>query len=233
MMRRDWTGYECVFFDFDGVIIDSVDAKIAAFGDLYDEFGPDVRRAVEAYQRAVPGETRFKKIPKFHRELLGVDLSENEVVSWSARLSEIVLDQVVACPLLPDVAHVLGLLKRCRIPAHIVSGTPHDELQIITHRKGLTAFFETARGSPQGKAQIVEEICETSNLRAQDCLFVGDAMTDYDCAIATGTDFLGMMTKGAHPFPDGTDVVAQLGDTLANRCEQVGQKSANRRRLAS
>ena len=103
--------YDAVFFDFDGVIADSVDAKIIAFGELYREFGAEVRAAVMAYQRAVPGETRFDKIPKFHRELLGIELTPDEITHWCDRLSDIVLDEVVASPLLPDVPEILTRLR--------------------------------------------------------------------------------------------------------------------------
>src|SRR3569623_3572376 len=103
--------YDAVFFDFDGVIADSVDAKIIAFGELYREFGTEVRAAVMAYQRAVPGETRFDKIPKFHRELLGIELTPDELTHWCDRQSDIVLDEVVASPLLPDVTAIHTRLR--------------------------------------------------------------------------------------------------------------------------
>jgi len=203
--------YECVFFDFDGVIADSVDAKIMAFGELYREFGPEVRAAVMAYQRAVPGETRFDKIPKFHRELLGITLSPAEITHWCDRLSDIVLDEVVASPLLPDVPEILTGLRDQGVPAHIVSGTPHDELQVIVDRKGLRAFFASARGAPQKKHVIVEDILAAEGLARDRCLFVGDAMTDHDCARVCGLDFLGRIDRGRNPFPDGTLVVERLG----------------------
>ena len=206
--------YECVFFDFDGVIADSVDAKIMAFGELYREFGPEVRAAVMAYQRAVPGETRFDKIPKFHRELLGITLSPAEITHWCDRLSDIVLDEVVASPLLPDVPEILTLLRDQGVPAHIVSGTPHDELQVIVDRKGLRAFFASARGAPQKKHVIVEDILAAEGLARDRCLFVGDAMTDHDCARACGLDFLGRIDRGRNPFPDGTLVVERLGEVF-------------------
>ena len=203
--------YECVFFDFDGVIADSVDAKIMAFGELYREFGPEVRTAVMAYQRAVPGETRFDKIPKFHRDLLGIELPPDEITHWCDRLSDIVLDEVVASPLLPDVPEILTLLRHQGVPAHIVSGTPHDELQVIVDRKGLRPFFASARGAPQKKHVIVEDILATTGLARERCLFVGDAMTDYDCAQACRLDFLGRTEPGQNPFPAGTRVVERLG----------------------
>lgn len=204
--------YDCIFFDFDGVIADSVDAKITAFGALYDAFGPDVRQAVEDYQRAVPGETRYDKIPRFHRDLLGITLTDEEVLQWCDKLSSIVLDEVVDSPLLPDVATILAMLIRQNVQAHIVSGTPHDELQIIVERKGLSSFFRTARGAPEKKHVIVRDIMKMEGLVADQCLFVGDAMTDYNCAIACDLDFLGRADKVADPFPQGTTVVSRLGE---------------------
>ncbi len=216
--------YDGIFFDFDGVIADSVDAKIMAFGELYREFGPEIRAAVMAYQRAVPGETRFDKIPKFHRELLGIELSADEIAQWCDRLSDIVLDEVVASPLLPDVPEVLALLQARGVPAHIVSGTPHDELHVIVDRMNLRHFFASARGAPQKKAVIVEEILAVEGWDRARCLFVGDAMTDYDCAVTCGLDFLGCATDGRGPFPHGTTVVSRLGEAFLPR--QAGQRAA-------
>lgn len=206
--------YDGIFFDFDGVIADSVDAKIMAFGELYRAFGPEVRTAVMAYQRAVPGETRFDKIPRFHRDLLGIELSPQEITHWCDRLSDIVLDEVVASPLLPDVPEILTLLRDQGVPAHIVSGTPHDELQVIIDRKGLRPFFASARGAPQKKHVIVEDILATTGMARERCLFVGDAMTDYDCAQACRLHFLGRVERGQNPFPAGTHVVSRLGDAF-------------------
>lgn len=219
--------YACVFFDFDGVIVDSVEAKITAFGELYADFGPDVRRAVEDYQRVVPGETRFEKIPRFHRELLGEELSEAEIQIWCDRLSDIVLDEVVACPLLPDVADALGLLARAGVAAHVVSGTPEAELGVIAHRKGLAPFFESLRGAPEKKANIVRGIMAAGALRQDQCLFIGDAMTDFDAAIDCGIDFLGRADDGVGPFPAGTQVVTRLGEALL--LERPSSTKAERR----
>jgi phosphoglycolate phosphatase-like HAD superfamily hydrolase len=206
--------YDCIFFDFDGVIVDSVEAKIAAFGALYEPFGADVRAAVEAYQRAVPGETRYEKIPRFHRELLGIELSPAEVEQWCARLSTLVLDEVVASPLLPDVTAVLATLRRHGVATHIVSGTPHDELQVIVDRKDLRPWFTSVQGAPRRKAPIVRGLMTSGGLASHRCLFVGDAMTDYDCAQQCRIDFVGRIEGGKDPFPPGTHVVERLGDAL-------------------
>lgn len=222
MTRSPLPQFDCVFFDFDGVIVDSVDAKIAAFGELYAEFGPDVRAAVEAYQRDVPGETRYAKIPRFHRELLGIELSQGEIEEWAERLRGIVMERVIACPLLPGVAETLALLARRGAPAHVVSGTPEDELGLIARAKGLAPFFRTLRGSPRSKPAIVREILAAEGHAPERCLFVGDAMSDYDCARECSLAFLGRAEGMAHPFPDGTDVVGDLREFFAAEVRRKG-----------
>ncbi len=229
--------YSCVFFDFDGVIADSVDAKISAFGQLYAAFGDDVRQAVEDYQRAVPGETRFEKIPRFHTELLDVDLSPAEVQQWSDRLSDIVMEEVIKSAIMPAVHDVLAMLVRQKIPAHVVSGTPQDELEIIVQRKGLAPFFQTLRGSPEGKSSIVRSILARDGHAASRCLLIGDAMSDYNCAETCGLDFLGRADPARHPFPAGTMVVEQLGAYFfaedAPKPPKTLSENANLRRKAS
>jgi len=201
---------DCVFFDFDGVIVDSVEAKIEAFGELYAEFGPGVRSIVEGYQRAVPGETRYAKIPRFHRELLGIELSEPEIREWAGRLRDIVVDRVIACPLLPGVDETLSLLARRGIPAHVVSGTPEDELAVIAEARGLAPFFRSMRGSPRAKSDIVGEILGREDYAPRSCLFVGDATSDLACARECGLDFVGVAPTETHPFPEETRVVRNL-----------------------
>jgi len=205
---------DCVFFDFDGVIADSVDAKVHAFGELYRPFGEDVRSAVEAYQRAVPGETRFEKIPKFHREYLGVELSPDQVAVWCDRLGDLVLEVVIDSPLLPDVRDVLDQLLAAQVPCHIVSGTPHDELGVIVSRKGLAHYFRTTEGAPRRKDVIVEQLLATYRYDRARCLFVGDAMTDHKGAAACAIAFLGRAARGETPFPAGTWVVERLGEAF-------------------
>ena len=82
------------------------------------------------------------KFRAFIAIVLGITLSEDEVLQWCDKLSSIVLDEVVASALLPDVADILAMLVRRNIQAHIVSGTPHDELQIIIERKGPESIFQ-------------------------------------------------------------------------------------------
>eukprot|EP01035_Chromulina_nebulosa_P048875 gene48875-biopygen34191 len=85
---------------------------------------------------------------------------------------------------------------------------------IIVGREGLRRFFASARGAPQKKHVIVEEILAAQGLARERCLFVGDAMTDHDCARVCAMDFLGRAPAGHSPFPAGTRVVERLGEAF-------------------
>ena len=46
MSKNESQEYQAVFFDFDGVILDSVDVKTQAFADMYRPSGPKVDNAI-------------------------------------------------------------------------------------------------------------------------------------------------------------------------------------------
>ena len=53
--------FEAIFFDFDGVLVESVDIKTTAFARLYAGHGEPVADAVVAYHRQNMGTSRFVK----------------------------------------------------------------------------------------------------------------------------------------------------------------------------
>lgn len=93
----------------------------------------------------------------------------------------------------------------------VVSGTPQDELRRITDLRGISRHFTGVYGSPRKKEEITNEMLDRHQLDVDKCLFIGDAMTDYDAAKACRMRFLGRVIPGEKsPFPDGTEVVPDL-----------------------
>lgn len=206
--------FDSFLFAFDGVLVDSADLTVSAFGELYAHHGDDVRGMVEAYQRAHPGEPRHEKIPMFHRTLLGEELTRSEIQAECDRLGEIILDEIVDCPLMPDIAETLHVLDARAIASHIVSSIPHHELRTIVARKGLAGHFQSVHGAPLPKEMICEAIFASSNVDRARCLFVGTTMADYRCATNVGIAFLGIGEFMTSPFPFGTQVVERLGEVF-------------------
>jgi phosphoglycolate phosphatase-like HAD superfamily hydrolase len=194
--------WQAVFFDFDGVIADSTDVKIRAFSALFAADGPAVQQAVIRYHVDNGGMPRHEKIRHCFAVLAGHPLDETGLEQAGRTFSSLVLDEVVAAPLIPGALETLEKLRQSGIPAFVVSGTPGDEMRLIVERKGLASFFLEVHGSPQVKPAIVSEIFARHCYRPDRCLFVGDALADYRAAKANGLHFLGIVPTGqASIFP--------------------------------
>ncbi len=199
-----------VFFDFDGVLAESLDIKVRAFTELYKEHGPEILERVLAHHRAHGGVSRIQKIRHCHQEMLGILLEPEELMALGRRFSDLVVDAVVDSAWVEGARELLdGLVGR--LPLFVVSGTPEPELRDIVARRGMDDYFVTVRGSPPDKITVIRKLLAAHGLPAERVLFVGDAMTDYDAAQATGLRFIGRVPPGEEsPFPPATAIVTDL-----------------------
>jgi len=177
---------------------------------LYADQPDDVVNQVVAYHKSHEGISRVVKILHCHREFLGIELDGAEHDRLCRTYAGIVEEKVVSCPEIAGATQFLRTyMNKSRF--FVVSGTPQDELRRITRQRGLAGYFEAIYGSPKAKDVIVNEVLESSGLAREDCLFVGDAMTDYRAAVATSVPFIGRVEKGdISPFPVETRTVSDL-----------------------
>ena len=201
--------FDAVILDFDGVIVESVDVKTRAFAALYAPYGPEVVARVVAYHLDHGGISRFEKFRHFHREFLGKPLSPQEEVELGERFSALVEDEVVASPWVPGAREFLDGHHE-RLPLFVASGTPEPELVRIASRRTLRHYFVSVHGSPATKAEIIERVVQRHGFPPGRVLMVGDALSDYDGAAATGLRFIGRVTDGRNPFPPGTVTLPDL-----------------------
>lgn len=211
---------DAIIFDFDGVLVESVDVKTNAFAALYAEYGSDIVKRVVAYHREHGGISRFQKFRYFHREFLGIELTPKAEADLGRRFSEMVEDAVVAAPWVVGAQEFIQAHKE-KIPMFVASGTPDDELNRIILRKGIRRYFVSVYGSPATKAEIIRRIVTECSLRKEHVLMVGDSITDYQGATEVGVEFIGRVTglvNGGFPkevvtIPD----MKALSDLLTNR----------------
>lgn len=195
---------QAVFFDFDGVILDTADIKTEAFGELYRDHGPEFAARVLDYHVRHGGISRVVKIRVFEREWLGRPADEAREAVLVQRYARLVLDKVLAAPPMPGALETLEAL-RGRLPLFVVSATPQPELRQICDDRDLTRLFTEIHGSPRIKTEIIAGACADHGLDPTACLMVGDATTDHDAAAALGMAFVGIVPPGGRNlFPPGT-----------------------------
>lgn len=199
-----------VFFDFDGVIADSVDVKTVAFASLYEEHGPEIMGKVEAYHLANLGMTRFQKIAYFQREFVRGPTDEQTIASLAARFGSEVKHRVIAAAEIPGARETLEALS-ARLPLFVVSATPDEELHEILRARDILQFFTSAHGSARSKAETLSHLLATHRFDPSASIMVGDAMADFHAAAKNGVRFLGVVAEGRpSPFPPGTETIPHL-----------------------
>ncbi len=204
---------EVVVFDFDGVLVDSVAVKTAAFAAMYEPHGRDVVDAVVAYHHANAGIARHTKLAHYERELLGRDPGEDDIERLADEFARRVVDAVVAAPPMPGAEPLLAALHG-RLPLYVASGTPQDELRDIVSRRGWAHLFDGVFGSPTPKGEILAGVVRRCRVEPDRVVMIGDGTTDLQGARAAGTWFVGVRSDEVS-FPDDTMTVGDLDELFA------------------
>ena len=80
-----------IFFDFDGVIAESVSAKTEAFEEMYLPYGKDIAAKVVDYHKLHGGVSRYEKFKYFHKEFLNEVINQEKVNELAIQFSNLVL----------------------------------------------------------------------------------------------------------------------------------------------
>jgi beta-phosphoglucomutase-like phosphatase (HAD superfamily) len=86
---------EALFFDFDGVLVDSVSIKKEAFRKLFEDYDRKLVDELVAYHFKNGGISRVKKIQIFFKQILKKPLSEERFKELSLRFSNYVKAAVI------------------------------------------------------------------------------------------------------------------------------------------
>jgi HAD superfamily hydrolase (TIGR01549 family) len=193
---------DVIVFDFDGVILDSVEIKTRTFGELFKDFGPEAVKYVKDYHRRHGGVSRYVKFRHYYDKLLGRDITPEEMDEMDRRFNEIALEQLSESPLLPGVRQFLEYGFE-HWPMYVASGAPEKELTYLLELFAIKDYFKGIYGSPPPKSENLATIIGRENADPGKVLMVGDSSTDLQAAEANGTLFLGVGDFHGRPsIPD-------------------------------
>src|SRR5262245_7591225 len=142
--------FSAIAFDFDGVILESVDIKTHAFAALFDSF-PDHNDEILAYHLNNLGVSRYVKFNYIYENILHRPLSESAKDKLDRQFSELISVKIRDCPFVPGIMDFLK--KRVHeFPLFVVSATPQPELVSIVRDRNLLHFFRGIYGTPPPKS---------------------------------------------------------------------------------
>lgn len=178
-----------VFFDFDGVIKNSVEIKTEAYISLFSRFSDKVVKQVTEHHIANGGVSRFKKIPFYYSNFVGKKLDTNEIKYYCEEYSNKVVENVINSDWIPGVENFLreNPFKQIFI---LITGTPQKEIELILDKLTLTSIFFKIYGAPKEKDDVIRSEL-SNNITAKDSMVViGDSFTDYEAARKNDVKFI-------------------------------------------
>ena len=142
--------YTTLFWDFDGVIKDSVSVKSDAFERLFAPFGAELAARVRLHHESNGGMSRYEKFPLYLR-WAGLEASEAEVARYCGLFAAAVRQAVIDSPWVPGAREYLQS-NQWRQRFVLVTATPQDEIEDILAALGLASCFQ--RGAWSAHEQV-------------------------------------------------------------------------------
>jgi len=171
-----------IIFDFDGVILDSVPTKTEGYRVLFQDYPNELIEKMVQFHELNGGISRYIKIKYFFNELLNQDISEDEVLNYANKYSEITKEELTNPKYIIDDS--VDFIKRNyqNYNMHIASGADENDLKYICDKLDLKKYFLSINGSPAKKYEIVKNILDFNNYTKEETILIGDSINDYEAA---------------------------------------------------
>ena len=196
-----------IFLDFDGVIMDSMTLKLDAYCFALAEYGFS-REEVKRSQLMFAGLSRSRALPLMIDAMGGAPMTEEQQARALRRFAEEDIRLRPQMTLLPGVTEFLEAAAARNIPLAVVTGTPQEVIDGTIDYFKIRKYFSEVHGYPPAKAAHLEGLLDRHGLRADEAVYVGDAILDYRAAEETKIPFVGI-DRGDDPFA-GLPLVAYL-----------------------
>ncbi len=177
-----------VFWDFDGVIKDSVEVKSDAFEQLFESFGVDIANKVRRHHEANGGMSRFDKLP-LYIEWSGQKPSQVLVDKYSDKFSNLVKQKVIESEWVPGVLNYIQQNSQNQT-FFIVTATPQLEIEEILDELHIQQHFCKVIGAPTKKEDAVNMLLTEYPTSLEKTVMIGDSNSDYEAAVANQVPFI-------------------------------------------
>jgi len=169
-----------VFWDFDGVIKDSVEVKSIAFEKLFSIYGSKISNKVRAHHKKNGGVSRFDKIP-LYMSWTNELVTNESVQNFCNQFSLLVKQSVVDSPWVPGFLEFIE--SNHNEKKHIlVTATPKDEIEEILEKLDIKHFFFKIYGAPVLKRKAIFMELNNLAIKPEDAIMFGDSNSDYESA---------------------------------------------------
>ena len=187
--------YKAFFFDFDGVIVDSVDIKTRAFAELFKDYGEEAVRKVVDYHLNNGGVSRYEKFRYYYKNILNREITDEIMDGLDERYSRLVVEKVVEAPFIKGAIDFIKKINQSGRDCFIISATPKKEIEDITTSRRIGKYFKEIVGSPRTKKENLKYLLDKYDIDSEKAIYFGDARGDYEAAEEENIDFIGIVNE--------------------------------------
>jgi beta-phosphoglucomutase-like phosphatase (HAD superfamily) len=205
---------DLLVFDCDGVLLETMAAKIEAFRQWVPAGHAQYSEAFMERVMHGFGKSRMHHIRVFYEEIVGEVLSEAVLESEIARFTSICEPLCASADWRVGSAEFVEACQAEGIPRYVLSGTPQKPLEDMLESAGGTAMFTSIIGSPPAKPESMEGILAETGISAERTLFIGDANADHEAALHVGAHFVYFPSEALPPKQPVNTTVDDLRELL-------------------
>jgi len=176
-----------IFWDFDGVIKDSVLAKGETFAELFggeDEY---------MYSKVLRHHCNNAGLPRAEKIIIYLGWAQNtplekHIKYWEKKFNEIVVKKVCESPWVPGA---LQYLQENYHRQHfvLVPATPQEEMDQIVDQLQIYKFFKRIYGHPNKKTDVIASTLDNLGVKPSNAVMLGDSVADYGAALENNVMF--------------------------------------------
>jgi len=171
-----------IFWDFDGVILDSMKVRDWGFEQIFKSFKKEDIERLLKYHRENGGLSRYVKIRYFFEELLSQSIEKEEVLIYAEKFSRLMRKELInpSNLIVDSVKFIKNNFNRYNF--HIVSGSDQEELRFLCKELNINQYFKSIYGSPTEKSILIKNILKNNGGSLENCCVIGDSINDYEAA---------------------------------------------------
>lgn len=177
-----------IITDFDGIILESEQAKSQAFYECFSIF-PEYIDQIMAYHHDNMAVSRYDKFEYIYKEIVKKEYTKEERNWVARRFNDIVFQKVVESPPIPGVFEFLDTFSKL-VPIYVVSSTPTEELIKVLEALDIVTYFQKVYGTPPEKAMILSKVLRETGIEPSETCFIGDTNEDLKAAQANQIPFI-------------------------------------------
>ena len=192
-----------IFFDFDGVIVDSDEIKSQAFYKLFESYNVTIAKKVLAHHENNIGISRIDKF-RFYLDNY-IDDKRFSIKILNKKFSKLVVKNVIEAKFITGAKKFLDENYKF-LNFFLCTSTPQEEIEIILKKKNIDHYFKKIYGSPLEKNIQITYILKEFKIKNQESIFIGDSINDYKSSKSCDIKFILMMNKFNDSFFKKYDV---------------------------